>query len=482
MYRNWLASGVLIVTSAACFGIVAYNVASAGDPPRVTALMVVAAVAAGFLILGLFLPSARRMNLALCVTSVVLATYVVEAVLAALDQNAHKSIIVGWPQPDRRIMMRTPQARVRIARTFGVDYDSRSVFEVVTELRKTRRDVQPAMFPVNVNVATDRGGALQPAISIGDQGVLPLGGIANSLTVLCNEGGTYVTYESDEYGFNNPKGLWRPGSVDIAALGDSFTHGMCVSPQENFVARIRSRYPKTLNLGMAGSGPLLMLGELQEYLTILKPRVVLWVFVEGNDEPSGNDLIDLRAERNSPILMRYFWNDEFRQGLLSRQNEIDRALESYITQVTARGPSLAQQIALLYNIRAALAARLLGSRSDAYSDIELELFEQIILRARTAVKRWGGELYFVYLPDFSRYANSPSAPPNQGRHRILSFLRATGLPVIDVHEAFAQQQDPLDFFPFRIRGHYNERGHEVVAEAILQSLLRRGPNEIGRQR
>ena len=61
-----------------------------------------------------------------------------------------------------------------------------------------------------------------------------------------------------------------------------------------FVALIRQRHPATRNFGMAGDGPLLMLATLQEYVSPLKPRIVLWFYFEGND------LIDLQlgtAER-----------------------------------------------------------------------------------------------------------------------------------------------------------------------------------------
>ena len=470
MHQARSIRGYLILWAIACSVGLGYGVARTDRVLDAVLSIVCPAFAAGLLVLGVFLPASQRRDLALCVTSIVVATYLGELGLAALYPHVHKSGAAGWPRPDHRIIARAPQARVRTARAFGVDYDSRSVLEVVSELRKTQPNVHPAIFPVNVNVLADRGGALHSAISIAGQPVVPLGGIANAVTVFCNEGGRYVTYESDEHGFNNPKGLWTPRAVDIAAVGDSFTHGMCVPPQDNFVARIRRVYPKTLNLGMSGSGPLLMLAEVQEYLTALRPRIVLWFFVEGNEEPSGNDLTDLRAERKSPILMRYFWRTDYRLGLLDRQLEIDGALTSYLAGVNGEGPGLVRQIAGLYHVRTALG--LLGglSQTEAYSDIERDLFEQIVLRARSAVDAWGGRFYVVYLPDFSRYAKSGTAPPNPDRDRILALLRRAGVPVIDVHEAFLQEADPLDLFPFRIRGHYNERGHRVVAEAVLRSM------------
>jgi hypothetical protein len=83
---------------------------------------------------------------------------------------------------------------------------------------------------------------------------------------LCNESGQFVTYESDEHGFRNPKRLWGSGGIDVVALGDSFTQGYCVPSGREFVGLVRQRYPSTLNLGIAGEGPLLMLATLKEYV------------------------------------------------------------------------------------------------------------------------------------------------------------------------------------------------------------------------
>ena len=43
-------------------------------------------------------------------------------------------------------------------------------------------------------------------ININGAEVFPLAGVANKFTVFCNEMGEYTNYESDEHGFNNPRG------------------------------------------------------------------------------------------------------------------------------------------------------------------------------------------------------------------------------------------------------------------------------------
>ena len=159
--------------------------------------------------------------------------------------------------------------------------------------------------------------------------LLPLAGIALRPTVLCNEVGPYVVYESDEHGFNNPAGSWD-GPVRVVALGDSFTHGRCVPPEKNLVAVIRERHPRTLNLAMSGNGPLLELAILREFAPALRPAFVLWFYYEGNDLT-----MDLFQEKRHPILLRYLEDPAFRQDLLSRQAASDLELERIVVSAEA---------------------------------------------------------------------------------------------------------------------------------------------------
>jgi hypothetical protein len=107
--------------------------------------------------------------------------------------------------------------------------------------------------------------------------VLPLGGISGKHIVNCNEGGKYAVYESDEHGFNNPRGIWTRDTIDVALLSDSFTLAACVGPDEDTAHWIRQRYPAAVNLGMAGNGPLTELASLDEYVAPKKPEIVFWV-------------------------------------------------------------------------------------------------------------------------------------------------------------------------------------------------------------
>ena len=74
---------------------------------------------------------------------------------------------------------------------------------------------------------------------------------------------------------------------------------------------------------MVGSGPLLELATLKEYLTAIKPETVLWFYFEAND------LQDLADESKNPVLMRYLQQRDFNQHLMGRQAEIDGVWKQY---------------------------------------------------------------------------------------------------------------------------------------------------------
>jgi len=85
----------------------------------------------------------------------------------------------------------------------------------------------------------------------------------------------------------------------LLLLGDSYVQGYCVGPEDGIAPRLRERFPGTLNFGMSGNGPLLMLATLREYGAALEPEFVVWSFF------SGNDLENLENERNRSALVAY---------------------------------------------------------------------------------------------------------------------------------------------------------------------------------
>jgi PAS domain S-box-containing protein len=377
-------------------------------------------------------------------------------------------------------------ALLKLAKQFDVRFDTRSKLEFIRDLRRQGIHPVPAVHPSHLLIE-QKDGTRRSRIDIRGRESLPLGGISNKVTVLCNETGEYITYHSDEHGFRNAPGIWKLHRVDIAAVGDSFTHGACVASDRTFAGLIQKRYPATLNLGMSGSGPLTELAALKEYLPPFAPKVVLWFYYEENDLP------DVRSETKSPLLMRYM-EKGFSQGLLARQDDIDEALETYIKEqevLEDRKEEAAKReeplrrnsqtgmtekvknIIKLSNLRTRLG--LVYGNGTVITDehawrtvgtAELDMLRNVLSQAKASVEGWGGTLYFVYLPEWYRYGEPRLADKN--RESVLKLVETLKIRTVDLHPVFQAQKDPLSLFPLRRFLHYNEKGHRLVAEEILK--------------
>jgi hypothetical protein len=423
-------------------------------------------------------PAPRKISLALLLSSIGISVFLVESLM---------TLWFGLPTVSEALKS---SERAKVAMAQGVQFDNRSKREVAEDLRRHAIDAVPAVFPKGLPEEQPDGSRTSP-IRINGVEVLPLSTISNKLNVVCKENGPYVMFQSDQHGFNNPPKVWNNTSVDVLAVGDSFTQIYCLPPEQIFVSLIRRRYSATVNLGIEGNGPLCELGTIKEFAPYLKPKVVLWFYYEGND------LNDLISESRTTKLTSYL-DSAYTQDLFNRQPEIDAALLAYLNnrkeksltrmeledlskalrhpgELVAQLPNVIKLSQLRLNLGLVDSRKLARIPTDREMKARaakikpmVDLFSQVLSEAKRSVREWGGTLYFVYLPDWSRYA--PESAPNPDRDAALAAAASVGLPIIDVHQAFIAQKDPLDLFPFRQEGHYTEEGNRIVADYVLSSF------------
>jgi hypothetical protein len=264
-----------------------------------------------------------RANTVLASISLVVGLYLCEGVLSFFDTRD------GYPQ----------RLRAGYAALQGINFDMRTRLQVIKDLRSEGVDAVPVV----------QGSAIPTEWQIKDGAELlfPFTGMSNKTTVYSNENGKYLIYLSDRYGFNNPDAEWDSMPTEWVLMGDSFTHGCSVQPGEDIAGQIRTNTnDSVINLGVGGNGPLLEFSILKEYAEPMRPEKVIWLYFEGND------LIDLKREREKPLFRKYL-QDGFSQDLIHKQKEIDSKLEKYIFNKMKAEDEIEKKEAkmILYNYR-----------------------------------------------------------------------------------------------------------------------------------
>jgi len=298
--------------------------------------------------------------------------------------------------------------------------------------------------------------------------LFPLAGLSNKNTIFCNESNNVEFYFSDRHGFNNNDQLWEK-NIDIVFIGDSFTQGVCVKREDNISSIISKKTQKQiLNLGYGGNGPLIEFATLREYGFKFKPKKVFWFYFEGND------LEELFDELNNPILKKYYNRRYYSQKIMNKQNKVDFKILNILKQKEKDVEKISHddskfiEIIKLRNIRNLTKFNKKFLKKDKFSKI-IKNFEKIIFKSKVEVESWGGELYFVYLPDYSRFINKDNT--RFKKSYILEKIEKLGIKTIDIDNlVFKKKNDPLSFFPNRKNNHYNKVGYYEIAKEIIKFI------------
>jgi len=423
-----------------------------GHPSSVIVRFVSPLIVAGFMGIALWLPPDSRLVIANVISAAVLSLYIGE-------------FYIAWK------LDHTQQAAAARA---GSAFDPRTKLSVVRDLRTAGTDAYPIIR--GRNLLEDAEGQLQPLLSAGGAPILPLTATPRTTVVACNETGQWLIYETDRHGFNNPDAIWDGPAPQIAMIGDSFTHGSCVSREQNMASILQKRFGATLNLGVGGDGPLLELAALTEYAEPMRPKIVLWVFCEGNDLNE-----DLPFELKAPILRSYLADPRFRQDLIHKDAIISTAIRSYLDRNLREAMDRVDdptenfvRYLTLDRVRSAvgLGPILIGYNHGDLSQ-ELAVFDQVLASARDRVSGWGGKLYLVYLADSDRYLSRFGAGTvRQTIYRgVQDTARRLDIPMIDLASAFARHAAPETLFAYP-GSHYNPAGYALAAETIAAALDR----------
>ena len=449
MHRLKLADIALILAACFFFFLFVYSVLN-GKPQDFTfvsrsffAVMVVA------LLLSIKIPSIKA-KLAGVVYSSLLALFLCETLLMVVSAYSESNPVL--------------QGMAESARHQGLPFDTRSKVDVINDYRTNGLRVYP-------NFVGGEGGSER------DRAYL-LTGLSKTPTVVCNDQGKWIVYQTDEKGFNNPADIWGSARISLASIGDSFTWGSCVDPELSTPGLLRHWFPDSLNLGVAGTGPLKQLAIINEYLEGKRPEIILWFYWEGND------LRGLRSEYyNEPVLRKYL-EPGFTQNLLGYQSGWEEILRTHQDLELKNGPGFEDglrpelRFMFLSKVRAKIRNVWYEKESSEciVPDDVWTLFQDTMVTAKGLVESWGGESYFIYLPSWTRYSGTDDGSckglwnPIYSRDAVIRLAEEAGYNTIDISEVFMAHPDPISLFAFRADAHYNENGYKMVADTVLKSI------------
>ncbi len=294
--------------------------------------------------------------------------------------------------------------------------------------------------------------------------IFPLSGISNKKTILCKE--EYISrYSSDRFGFRNFDNVWDNKEIDVLIIGDSFAHGACVNQNKTISGVFDSKKITNLNLGYAGTGPLIQYATLKEYLPLIKTKNIIWIYYEEND------IQDLLFEKTNSILKNYLRDPKFSQNLRNKQNTIDNILLSYLkkeidNENTKRITQGLRQFLKLDKVRFLLTN--VFKPTHEFFAVPAD-FKNIFSNVREISNKNDVNLFFVYMPQKRRYLNKDDLD-KKNYNEVINQINSLNINIINLDKELMKIQNyPLNLYS-KVGFHLNEKGYEEAAKLILKKI------------
>ena len=176
------------------------------------------------------------------------------------------------------------------------------------------------------------------------------------------------------------------------------------------------------------------LAILKEYASSKKPKNLFWMYYEGND------MEDFEVELKNKILVKYL-KKNFTQNLMNHQEEIDHFKNETFNNLISDRNTLLHKIRFLrlYELRTFIR-RFLGSLYYKKQKTKRVVYVNPLLinvlsEAKNLTESWGGNFFFVYIPEYSRYKSKVRNHETFNKKaEIINLLENKNIVVIDLHK------------------------------------------------
>ena len=309
---------------------------------------------------------------------------------------------------------------------------------------------------------------------------IPFRGPINKPSLGSNEDGFREIINNDKFGFKNSNKIYNK-KINIIVVGDSFAEGIPFGNENDIANQIRSNSNmNALNLGIGGTGPLTSYATIKEYGENFQPETILYLFYEGND------LDDLMIE-NKTFLNRYL-SLNYSQSLFESREELIVFLDEYEEVFNKILPMKVQQEKIKPKKISRNKPKYLESISDFaelqslknllfYSstfnkqEVNFNLFEKVLKNMKITTKKWGGKLYFVYLPSWSRYNTNNFISNYFLKKKIKKIVEKNEIFFIDVDKIFKKNRvNNINSYNLGIYGHYTKEIYNLISKELVKII------------
>jgi hypothetical protein len=311
---------------------------------------------------------------------------------------------------------------------------------------------------------------------------------------------TEVRFSIDQYGFRNTE---PPERSRVFTLGDSFCFGFHVTQESLFQAHLARRLGEPVyNMGVTGTSPFQQLLLLEHVLTAhpesFRPQQILWLLFEGNDledsyasrRISGQEggalgralggtvvatMFDLPALiRGESLLQRYIEG----RLILGRPDVKRHQADPYMLDGERLVYPLYRSARFGYKLfRTVYVTRAAQPESYVLNHPNRPRLDETFRRMQALAAQHHVAVTVVIVPSDARqygraFEDLPTISPEPHFINYLKRLSGeVGFPVVDLNQLMAPSAANELLF-HRDGTHWNERGHQIVAELLSRSAFR----------
>jgi hypothetical protein len=392
--------------------------------------------------------------------SIILGIYIAEGFLVLMTPDAEKNLT------------NINKIRVENAKKLKLDFDLRSPSQAFNEISKEINDLS-----INYRFSKTFFDFKTFRDAKNKNQIIPFRGPINKLTLTCAEDLQYKISKNDKHGFKNPNDSYKK-NIDLIILGDSFAEGWCFDEKDDVSGLLKDKNINSLNLGIAGGGPLLSLAVMKEYVKHYKPKHLFFFYCEAND------LADLEAEKNNFLLKKYLsenFSQEIMKNLDSKEiflkkmdEEIrEKFFKTYHQRILPKneGEIFKEKIKDFFELSKLKSVLKPLIFYKNYQENE-KLFFEIINKMNNFSKSNQIKFIFVYLPAWERYFAKFSKYNKHisKKNSILKKIDEMNIASIDIDKVFTEEKNLEKLFPLNYYGHYSRLGYKKVADSILLNL------------